>query len=295
MSTRIAVTGLPFFAQRVAASLRREGFDARYVPAAREALRRPRRLLYLLRAQIVYAIGPSIERRSPLDLLARLGKAVVIHWVGTDVEYGVRAVSAGTASRRLVGKAMHWTDAPWLANELVDAGIEAEVRPLPMAIAIGEATPMPVEHRVLVYLPVAPGPAHDVAGTLAVVEALPDLAFTLVGGYVPDGRYTNLRSEGYVRDMASQYRAHSILLRLTHHDGLSHSVVEALSFGRQVVWTHHLEGVRQVSGPDEAIATLRELTAGPPGLNSEGLRTAAEYRVEKTVGAVSEALRAMVG
>lgn len=226
--------------------------------------------------------------------MARLGKAVVVHWVGTDVEYGVRAMHGGTASRRLVEKARHWADAPWLVEELAAAGIEATVRPLPMLIAIGEATPMPNEHRVLIYLPMQPGAAHDVEGTLAVVEALPDLAFTVVGGYVPERQLGNLRSEGYVTDMASQYRAHSILLRLTNHDGLSHSVVEALSFGRRVVWTHALDGVHEVGNATEAIAALRELTRIPPTLNTVGLETAKTYRADVTVAAACEALRGMV-
>jgi len=293
MSIRIAVTGLPFFGQRVAATLRREGFEARYVPEARAALRRPRRLAHLLRAQVVYAIGPSIERRGPLDLVSRLGKRIVVHWVGTDVEYGIRAMEQGSASARLVQQAVHWADAPWLAAELADAGIDAEVRPLPMPIAIGEETPMPDEHRVLIYLPKQPGSAHDVAGTLRVVAALPELAFTVVGGYVPEGRLANLRNEGYVTDMASQYREHSILLRLTHHDGLSHSVIEALSFGRHVVWTHAMDGVHRVSDADEAVAMLRTLTEARPSLNTAGLAAAAEFETNKIVGPVSEALRGM--
>jgi hypothetical protein len=203
-------------------------------------------------------------------------------------------MQAGTASRRLVEGAVHWADAAWLVDELGAAGILAGERPLPMPIAVGQAAPMPAKHRVLVYLPERPGPAHDVDGTLRVIERLPDLAFTVVGGYVPERRLANLRSEGYVTDMATQYREHPVLLRLTHHDGLSHSVVEALSYGRHVIWTYPLEGVRRVAGAQDAVDALRQLTASPPVMNEAGLRTAERYRPATTVGAAAAALRGMM-
>jgi hypothetical protein len=98
---------------------------------------------------------------------------------------------------------------------------------------------------------------------------------------------------GYVQDMASVYRQHSIYMRLTHHDGLAHSVIEALSFGRQVVWTYPLQGVTHVTSKTEAINALRTLTATSPSLNQAGLATAEHYRKERTVAEVAEQLRRM--
>jgi hypothetical protein len=291
---RIAVTGLPFFGKRVVGALRRAGVESRYVPRMKEAIAEPRRLLFLARADLVYAIGPGIQRNGPMDVVRRTRKPMVIHWVGSDVLHGLRTHEQGRASATLLGHAEHWADAAWLIEELGPLGIAVIERPLPMPIAIGEATPMPAEHRVLVFLPANPHAAYDLEGTLEVISSLPEVAFTMVGGYVPAQRYDNLHNMGFVRDMASVYREHSIYMRLSHHDGLAHSVVEALSFGRQVVWTHALGGVTRAAGKMEAIAALQSLVAVPPRLNEAGLATAERYREARTVGEALEQFQRIV-
>ncbi len=293
---RLAVIGLPFFGERVAASLRDAGIDARYLPSpAVEPCRGPWVVGELLRSDLVYAIGSRAARGAPADLLLRLRKRLVLHWVGSDVLWARRDFEAGRLSRRVAERAVHWADAPWLAEELGALGIAAEERPLPVPIAWGEPVPLPEAFRVLVYLPERPGGAYDVEGTLAVIRALPDVPFLIAGGFVPPVPLPNAEALGFVRTMADVYHRTSVLLRLTHHDGLSHSVVEALSFGRYVVWTYPLPGVVRVSGPAEAAAAIARLRAEARGLNERGVAAAARYRAEVVVPAAAERLRSLAG
>jgi glycosyltransferase involved in cell wall biosynthesis len=275
---RIAVTGLPFFGTRVALTLREAGLAAYFIPTLREAVREPRNLRRMAKADLVYAIGPSIEKRSPLAMLSLLRKRIVIHWVGSDVEYAIEAWRHGKSSERLIHDATHWADASWLAEEIRPIGVQAEERPLPMPIAFGVPAPMPEEHGVLISLPREPHSAYDVEGTLEVVAALPGVRFSLVGGYEPPVSLPNLSNLGFVDGMASVYRDHSVFLRLMRHDALSHSVVEALSFGRRVVWSYPLPGVDQASGVEDAISALQRITNSQPALNEAGLATAERYR-----------------
>lgn len=289
--TRVAVTGLPFFGRKAAANLRAAGLRATYVPSLREALKQPATLAALLRADVVYAIGPSIERRSPLDILAKLRTRIVIHWVGSDVGYAVRAAEAGTASGRLIRHATHIADAPWLAGELHQAGIDAGELALPIDIAFGTPPAAPPDaHRVLVFLPRVPHDAYDVEGTLAVARNLREVPFTVVGGFEPADPPPNLTLRGFVDDMASVYREHTVYLRLVHHDGLAHTVIEALSFGLRVVWNYPLPGVDAVSGAGDAIAAIRAIVTVPPAPNEAGLGTAGTYRGPRTIPAVATLL-----
>lgn len=276
MSKRIAVLGLPFFAQRTAEGLREAGYDARYV--ARPG-RSPRAWLGMLaelaRADLVYAIGSSVATWGPLDLLALARRRIVMHWVGSDVQYALADGRRGRASRRLIRRATHWADAPWLVNELRPLRIRAAVRPLPVPIAVGEAAPLPAEFRVLVYLPERPHAAYAVDETLAVMRALPDVRFVIAGGFAAPAGFANVTSLGFVAGMADVYRDSVVLLRLVHHDGLSHSVVEALSYGRHAVWTYPFEGAIEAATPEAAIAALRDLqrrfTQHELGVNVEGI------------------------
>lgn len=289
---RVAVIGLPFFGRRVAESLREAGIEARYLPSpAIEPRRIPSVLAELLRADLVYAIGSRAAKGSPVDLLARSGKRVLLHWVGTDVLWARRDAAAHRLSRWLTERAVHWADAPWLVDELGALGIVAEERPLPMPMAVGEPVALPGTFRVLVYLPEHAREPYDVAATLAVVRALPEIEFLVVGGFEPSEPIPNLQALGFVRNMTDVYHRCSVLLRLTHHDGLSHSVVEALSYGRYVVWTYGLPGVVRVANAGEAAAAIASLRTEHREPNYVGVQTAQRYRADVIVREAVERLR----
>lgn len=295
MSAAIAVAGLPFFGQQVATSLRTEGFRARYVPAPGRAwLGHPGFPLTLLRADLVYAIGSSIRRRSPIDLLACAGRPILMHWVGSDVRHALKAFDEGKVSHRLVERATHWADAPWLIEELAPLGMRVTEHPLPIPIATGRPLPMPAEPAILVYLPRNPHAAYDVAGTLHVFDALPGVRFLLAGGYPLSPARPNVEQLGYVTDWDPAYARTAVHLRLTHHDGLSHTVIEALSYGRHVVWTCPFPGVRRVAGPAEAVDALRELLGAPLAINDAGLQAADRYRAESILPAAAADLEALL-
>src|SRR5690606_20500057 len=103
----------------------------------------------------------------------------LVHWVGSDVMHATEAWRRGRLSPRLRDGAVHWVDAPWLAEELAPLGIRAEEHPLPMPIAIGEPLPMPPEPRVLVFLPRNPHRFYDVEGTVRLIDRLPTVPFTV--------------------------------------------------------------------------------------------------------------------
>ncbi|HJP40149.1 MAG TPA: hypothetical protein QGF35_00370 [Dehalococcoidia bacterium] len=272
---RIAVAGLPFFASRAARNLRSFGLNARYVPRpTRSPATWPQFVRRILPADTVYLIGSSAALNSPADFLSRARKRVVMHWVGTDVLSAVDDHRNGRLSDRLVSGATHWADAPWLVEELREVGILAAEHPLPIPVAFGMPAPMPTEFRVCVYIPSDPGVAHDLAATMQVVKQLPAVRFTLVGGDAVEDPPDNASVLGHVSEMGNVYGDCAALLRLVRHDGLSHSVVEALSFGRHVIWNYAMPGVRPVQGADEAVSELnrlkQEFDAGTLGVNKVG-------------------------
>ena len=83
---RIAVIGLPFFAERAAAGLPRRGLDAIYVPRARALAPRdgPARLGPPPGApRLLRWLQPG--EAFPADVLVWLRRRVLMHWVGSDV------------------------------------------------------------------------------------------------------------------------------------------------------------------------------------------------------------------
>jgi hypothetical protein len=300
VSRRIAVIGLPYWGERSASSLREAGFAATYYARpGRSPAAWARLLVGLLRADLVYAVGSSAVRGSPADLVSRAGKRILMHWVGTDARVAVADHAAGRTSGRLLRRATHWADAPWLIDELAPIGVRASHHPLPVATAIGEPVGLPASFRVLIYLPATPGDAYDVEGTLEVIRALPGVQFTIAGGYRPVDDLPNVSAPGFVQDLAAVYRESTALLRLVRHDGMSHSVIEALSFGRYVLWSYPFPGATLVASPGEAIAAIEALHASfATGSLAPNLEAAAEvtqrYQWDTLLNEVSQGIQQLL-
>jgi glycosyltransferase involved in cell wall biosynthesis len=74
-----------------------------------------------------------------------------------------------------------------------------------------------------------------------------DIRYVIVGGgsvQAPAG--VEVENWGWRNDLHDLYRNVTALIRFTPRDGLSLMVVEALSFGRHVLWTQPLPFVRRI-------------------------------------------------
>lgn len=297
---RVLVIGLPFFGTRVADSLCSVGYDARYQPhPGKIPARLPKLGTEIAQADVIYAIGSSVRKNSPLDLISRLGKQMLVHWVGTDVSVAEADWREGMASQRVLDKGVHRADARWLIDELKTIGVHAKERLLPIPVAIGSPQPLPDEFGVLIYLPTEPQEDYDVEATLQVIRSMPGTRFGIVGGFAPPEHLPNVEILGFVSDMPSVYRRYTVLLRLMKHDGMSHSVIEATSFGRYVLWSYGMDGVRPVVGAEGAITELRRLEAeslaGTLQLNADGARHMQEsYNHERLLAQICRDLDRML-
>jgi hypothetical protein len=214
-----------------------------------------------------------------------------MHWVGTDVVHALTAQREGRVSARLRG-CTHWADAPWLIDELAPLDLTVAEHPLPMPIAIGAPKPMPSEPRILVFLPARPHAAYDVAGTIEVVDRLPDVQFTVIGGFAL--KRPNVENLGFISGMSEVYARSSCFLRLVHHDGLSHSVVEALSFGRDVIWNYPMPGVTRVTGSAEAIQAVKAHAERPLEVNEAGIEAARRYLPRRVLEEAQAGIEALL-
>jgi hypothetical protein len=247
-------------------------------PAPRNSLvRRARVHRDLLGADVVLGIHGR-ARLGPLERLAiRLGRPKVVEWVGTDVLQ--HAASAEAFTREAV---WNWCESSWISDELHAAGFrDVDVVPLTCTLFPDEAPPLPERFGVVAY---TPDGRHEFYGLPFVVELarrLPDVPFDLLATKGAPDLPTNVRPRGWVEDMDGVLRACTVYLRPVAHDGVSHTVLEALSYGRYVVWTYAFPGVERIDDVDAVERFIRDLAAahrsGALPLNLEG-RAAVEER-----------------
>jgi Glycosyl transferases group 1 len=208
-------------------------------------------------------------------------------WIGTDVANALSQAARGDDMRRfrrLTADATHVADSYQLRDELRGLGIDAAVAWMPPRhVNRGPALPaFPDRFTVLSYVPDL---RHDFYGgpvLLEVARRLPDVRFRITsgeGGWASSDAPENVTFLGRVPDVAPLFAESSCLVRTVEHDGLSGMVLEALSYGRQVVYSARLpHTVYARFGDADALETaLRGLVARSASVPSEDDAAAAAW------------------
>lgn len=280
---RVLVHGLAYFAPMFAELMNGDGWEFRYFPdsgiqnlasMARE----------LSTCDIAYQIGGRVTVGRFLRVAKALGKRkIVMHWVGSDTldERGI--VAGGKSSPWVLNNIHHWADSEWLAHELEALGISCEVIPLPSSRIPENPSALPDEFSVLVYTPdLNCSNLYGLDRILRVARELPHIRFELVG--LRDGPVLdpppNLRINARIPNLAEFYKRACVVWRPVRHDGLSFMVLEALGYGRHVLWSYDFPGCLRVNGVADArdqISRLHSLHQQRRlDINSVGVRAIAE-------------------
>jgi len=303
---RLLILGIPHFGNLLAELLSGHDWEIRYEPhPGRNPGSWAKLMPKIARADLLYLISARIDRRSPLDRLLRARrKPVVIHWVGTDAMRAVEAHRARNLSVRAVEMPTHWADASWVRDELKELGMKVEHLPLPVPAAAASASPLPEGFRVLMYLPEdeRDRAVFDVETMLELPGAFPDVEFTVFPApahTLPTPMPPNLRAQAWTDDVDVLYQEATVYARLTTHDGMPLTVIEALSRGRHVVYPHRFPGVTQAAGLDEVSTVLRDLKTrheeGTLGLNQEGIAYVRDqYDAETLTNRLAGRLRSLI-
>ena len=263
-SHTVAISGYPLFSARVARSTRAllPDWDAHVLRAGSRAAR-VFSTMALVNADVWYTIGSPIPDRW-LHVLARmLRKPRVIHWVGSDVAL----LKSQPLVRRFCrsDNVTHLAEVDWMIQELADAGIRASLAPLPPHVRIPDGIPpMPETCTVLLYVPRSRGDFYGRNEYEKLFRAFlgKPIRFVVVGGgelTIPAG--ANVERLGWKADLSGVYERVSALLRFTRHDGLSLMALEALCYGRHLMWSQPFPygvRVRDYDECERAVAALLE-------------------------------------
>ena len=281
---RVLVVGYPYWAGVAADLLRAAGLDAAVwragigdLPAAIRWCPPLRWLAFLLdrdfrAARVIHHVG-TVSSRKLLWAARRMGKRVVLHWVGTDVLVLAKAVAQGNREPLEFYQAIadfHFADSPEIAAELAELGLHAEVfRLLPTSVEAREV-PMPREPAVLTYWSSAHREFYrgDIVDALA--DEFKDVKFFVAGS---DGagqpRHPNMQYLGWLPSLEAVYGKTSVLIRMPEHDSLSAMVLEMLARGRWVIYSKPFPHTETATNLEEARAALARCLARQ-GPNREG-------------------------
>ncbi len=277
----VLMLGYPYFASYVAALVRSQGWSAAYIDCTSSPNRWKRRAATAaaaakaLMSDIVYQIGGPLVPPQVVRTCRLRGVPIVLHWVGSDVT----DLRLGDMAREQIAKAnlVHWTDAPWLADELTASNVRAAVFAFCVAPQL-VAPPMPSNtFTVLAYLPDEKFEFYGGPMVLWLAERMPEVRFLVVAGIGPSKRTApaNVHFQGWQSNMDAIYAQTHALLRITEHDGLPFMVIEALNRGRYVLFNHDVPGATLVHTKEAMLQQLSDLrrrhAEGTLRLNEAGM------------------------
>jgi hypothetical protein len=236
---KVAISGLGLFSAEVAKHVERRG--GQWKPTILSTNSRVEvlaSLFTLLRSDLWYSIGSPVTDRWVYLFARLLRKPRVIHWVGSDIEYFRKTTELHKQFRS--GAIKHLTEVTWTADELRDLGLSSEIVPLPLRHYSGAIKPLPKRFTILLYLPKTRPEFYGKREYERMLRhfASSNIRVFVVGGArleAPDG--VEVHNLGWRDDLRAIFEEVTVLIRLTPRDGLSLMVLEALSFGRYVMWS----------------------------------------------------------
>jgi hypothetical protein len=256
-----AVSGLGLFSAEVAKHVERLRPDWKAsVLSTNSRLEVLASLFALVRSDVWYSIGSPITDRW-VHLCARiLRKPRVIHWVGSDIEYFRNSTFLHKQMHSIGIK--HLTEVSWTAEELRDLGLQSEIVPLPLRHNASTVKPLPERFTIMLYLPKSRPEFYGRRKyeSLLTEFSAEQLRVFVVGGATlrtPEG--VEVINLGWRDDLSTIFEQVTVLIRLTPRDGLSLMVLEALSFGRYVMWSKPFPHCIRVRSREELTSGLRSL------------------------------------
>jgi hypothetical protein len=259
---RVLVHGLPYFGKMFADLMSGGEWIFRYYPD--EGLGNLKGMMCdLWKCDLAYQIGGRVTLGKFLRAAKWLGRHnIVMHWVGTDTLDERKVLAERDADPWVVQGLHHWAESDWIAQEVGALGMSCDLVPLPAARIPDTPSPLPKQFSVLVYVPdMQRAHMYGLADILQVARDLPEIPFELVG--FSRGRISNppanLRVHGRVADLQEFYRRATVVWRPVRHDGLSFMVLEALGFGRHVLWSYEFPGCLHVTSALDAQRALERL------------------------------------
>lgn len=227
---------------------------------------------------------------SPITIikkLTRYKKPIIYHWIGTDVYRFINDRSL----KRFLKKQMinsplvcNLVVSENLKNELQQYSVESSIIPLTKLKFEDDVMTLPTKFSVLSYVPKNRWDFYHGDLIIELSRKMPDVDFHILAAGKENTGRPNLFLYDFVADTIPFYKKCSVLLRITAHDGLPKMVLEALSFGRQVLWNESFPHCFTVKNLDDCIETLNKLKFDC-SINTEGKKFVEDsYQESKVIG-----------
>ncbi len=260
---RVLVNGLPLFAKRFAEDLQKYDPSSRFIflDTYNSLWAKFLFFLYVPFCDCVISMNGVTDNSGSLNLVLWWKKKLILQWMGTDALLAMDRFKQQTIFRKYIDNSYNFVDSQWLMEEVKSLEVPVEYLHFKSVTVIPNdkiydqisITSYVAEKRQLFY-------GMDQIAEIA--RALPNIEFHLFGLNQADFPTTpNVHFYGWVspEEFAEKLKVSPIFLRLTDHDGFSVSVIEALGYGCEVIWSLPFEYTHLATNAQQAIEKISML------------------------------------
>jgi hypothetical protein len=255
---RILINGLPLFGNRLANDLQSTDTKGHYhfVDTYYSKWGKIKFMLLLPFSDVVISLNGVHSKSGSLDWVLKLKKKLIMQGQGTDVSLAIAAHYAGTIYSNYISYANHFYDAPWFKQELLPLNILAEQVHFKYAMPNLTNRTKYKSIKVLTYIGQNRADFYGLSTIIAAATVLPEIEFNIMGmSSTPQVLPPNVNVLGWVSQerVALLLTECAIFARVIEHDGFSVSVMEALSFGAEVIWSYEMNNCHLANNETQLI------------------------------------------
>ncbi len=208
---------------------------------------------------LFHLVSPPIR---VIKKLKKYNKPILFHWIGTDVYRFIKDPPVKRALKKFLIQSANVNSlvvSENLKRELNQFNISSILLPLTKLNFIDKIPPLPGKFSVLTYVPEKRWDFYNGDLILELAQKIPEVEFHLLAAGKKITKLHNVFIYDFIEDVIPFYNDCSALLRITVHDGLPKMVLEALSYGRYVLWSESFPYCFKVNNLTECITVLNKL------------------------------------
>ncbi len=258
----VLITGLPLFTKKIEKDLNE--FDSKNMYIALNTyysiIDKVKFFILLPFSKIVISFNGVTDNSGTLNAVLLFKKKLIMQWMGTDALLAIERNTNKTINRKYIDYAIHFVDSSWQQKEVESLGIKTNFIRFKYGREI-DAVKEYKEVAILSYIAQNKQEFYGIKKVLIAAQDFPETQFRIVGLKNSDYELpSNVTLLGWVeeQEMIKELQNAAILLRMTDHDGFSVSVIEALSVGAEVIWSHPAENVHYVKNEEEMILAISD-------------------------------------
>ena len=258
---RVLINGLPYFSERFAKDLK--DFDKEssfiFLDTYNSKLAQLKFLFLLPFADCVISFNGVTDNSGSLNYVVKWKKKLILQWMGTDALLAMQRFKNKTIKRDYIDHAANFVDSIWLKEEVESVQLSTEFVYF-KSVEVFPSIEKYDKIAVATYIAQNRQEFYGLNRVIALAKQFPEIEFNIFGMDVSEIELpSNARLHGWVQGAVFKkaIKETPIFLRLTDHDGFSVAVIEALSYGAEVLMSLPYDLTALATNEDQTYLALK--------------------------------------